>query len=180
MGIIANLAASARQALACVLPRAQHAPFPAQRALPTNSGPAGEGFGAQTVPMPNIQVINDWIIPSTLGWTLDAMQGAILQLENGNLYAAHSLMLAMTREATVGHGLMVRRMSLSALRWEIRFPQCILSRRAMRCCDTGQKRSRRRIWRRPDRTRSCWGSRRPHRFGLKDRTDGRDVLAVPL
>jgi len=75
--------------------------------------------------MPNIQVINDWIIPSTLGWTLDAMQGAILQLENGNLYAAHSLMLAMTREATVGHGLMVRRMSLSALRWEIRFPQCI-------------------------------------------------------
>lgn len=125
MGIIANLTASARTYLARVLPRAQHAPFPAQRALPTNSGPAGEGFGAQTVPMPNIQVINDWIIPSTLGWTLDAMQGAILQLENGNLYAAHSLMLAMTREATVGHGLMVRRMSLSALRWEIRFPQCI-------------------------------------------------------
>lgn len=125
MGIIANLAASARTYLARVLPRAQHAPFPQQRSLPTNSGPAGEGFGGQTVPMPNIQVINDWIIPSTLGWTLDAMQGAILQLENGNLYAAHSLMLAMTREATVGHGLMVRRMSLSALRWEIRFPQCI-------------------------------------------------------
>ena len=67
---------------------------------------------------PNVQIINDWIVPSTMGWDLDSLQAAILQLENGNLFAAHSLMLAMTRDATVAHGLMVRRMSLSALPWE--------------------------------------------------------------
>jgi len=129
MGFIANLAASARSVasslLARVLPQAKPAAFPQQPALPAYAGPAGEAHGAQRLAMPNVQVINDWIIPSTLGWTLDAMQGAILQLENGNLFQAHSLMLAMTREATIGHGLMVRRMSLSALKWEIRFPQCI-------------------------------------------------------
>jgi hypothetical protein len=74
---------------------------------------------------PNVQIINDWVVPSTLGWTLDALQAAILGLENGNLYAAHSLMLAMTRDATIGHGLMVRRMSLSALKWSIAFPACV-------------------------------------------------------
>lgn len=74
---------------------------------------------------PNVQIINDWIVPSTMGWDLDSLQAAILQLENGNLFAAHSLMLAMTRDATVAHGLMVRRMSLSALPWEIQFPPSI-------------------------------------------------------
>jgi len=74
---------------------------------------------------PNVQIINDWIVPSTMGWDLDSLQAAILQLENGNLFAAHSLMLAMTRDATVAHGLTVRRMSLSALPWEIQFPPSI-------------------------------------------------------
>ena len=74
---------------------------------------------------PNLAIINDWIVPSTLGWTLDALQGAVLGLENGNLYAAHSLMLAMTRDATVGHGLRTYNLSLSALDWEIVWPRSI-------------------------------------------------------
>lgn len=81
--------------------------------------------GQQGTPPPNIQIINDWIVPSTMGWDLESLQGAVLQLENGNLFAAHSLMLAMTRDATIGHGLMVRRMSLSALEWKIKFPPSI-------------------------------------------------------
>lgn len=74
---------------------------------------------------PNLAIINDWIVPSTLGWTLDALQQAVLGLENGNLYAAHSLMLAMTRDATVGHGLRTYNLSLSALDWEIQWPRSI-------------------------------------------------------
>lgn len=111
------IALRARQALDRVLPRrVGPAAFPPAQALPAYAGPAGEGDGAKATPQPNIQVITDWVVPSTLGWTLEAMQAAVLQLENGNLYSAHSLMLAMTRDATVGHGLMQRRMSLSALR----------------------------------------------------------------
>ena len=87
----------------------------------TTSGNTGGPNGKK----PQVQIINDWIVPSTLGWDLDSLQAAILQLENGNLYAAHSLMLAMTRDATVAHGLMVRRMSLSALPWKIDFPPSI-------------------------------------------------------
>ena len=75
-----------------------------------------------------------------MGWDLDSLQAAILQLENGNLFAAHSLMLAMTRDATVAHGLMVRRMSL-ALPWEIQFPPSILKKLATHCSSTGPKRS---------------------------------------
>ena len=74
---------------------------------------------------PNLAIINDWIVPSTLGWTLEALQNAVLGLENGNLYAAHSLMLAMTRDATVGHGLRTYNLSLSALDWEIVWPRSI-------------------------------------------------------
>ncbi len=122
MGLLQDLASYARSAVARVWPRVSGpAPFPQQRQLPSSGGPGG----GPDVPHPNVKVINDWVVPSTLGWTLDAMQGAILQLENGNLYAAHSLMLAMTRWATIGHGLMVRRMSLSALRWQIKFPPSI-------------------------------------------------------
>lgn len=80
---------------------------------------------AQGRTLPNLQIINDWIVPSTMGWDLDSLQAAVLSLENGNLYAAHSLMLAMTRDATVAHGLTVRRMSLSALPWKIEFPPSI-------------------------------------------------------
>ena len=87
----------------------------------TTSGNTGGPNGKK----PQVQIINDWIVPSTLGWDLESLQAAILQLENGNLYAAHSLMLAMTRDATVAHGLMVRRMSLSALPWKIDFPPSI-------------------------------------------------------
>lgn len=87
----------------------------------TTSGNTGGPNGKK----PQVQIVNDWIVPSTLGWDLDSLQAAILQLENGNLYAAHSLMLAMTRDATVAHGLMVRRMSLSALPWKIDFPPSI-------------------------------------------------------
>lgn len=116
---LAAYALRARQALDRVLPR-RVAPenFPPSNLLPGRAGPAGEGYNlnANNQTRPNVQVIQDWIVPSTLGWTLDAMQGAILQLENGNLYAAHSLMLAMTRDPTIAHGLMVRRMSLSALK----------------------------------------------------------------
>ena len=83
------------------------------------------GTGNTSGKKPQVQIINDWIVPSTLGWDLDSLQAAILQLENGNLFAAHSLMLAMTRDATVAHGLMVRRMSLSALPWRIDFPPSI-------------------------------------------------------
>jgi hypothetical protein len=76
MGFIANLAASARSVasslLARVLPQPKPAAFPQQPALPAYAGPAGEAHGAQRLAMPNVQVINDWIIPSTLGWTLDA------------------------------------------------------------------------------------------------------------
>lgn len=75
--------------------------------------------------IPNIQVINDWVVPSTLGWTLDAVQNAVLQLEQGNMLAPHSLMLAMTRDATIGHGLKTRIMSLTALEWEIEWPRCV-------------------------------------------------------
>ncbi len=105
-------------------------PQAAQPALPppgtqhynvTTSGNTGGPNGKK----PQVQIVNDWIVPSTLGWDLDSLQAAILQLENGNLYAAHSLMLAMTRDATVAHGLMVRRMSLSALPWKIDFPPSI-------------------------------------------------------
>lgn len=87
----------------------------------TTSGNTGGPNGKK----PQVQIINDWIVPSTTGWDLDSLQAAILQLENGNLFAAHSLMLAMTRDATVAHGLTVRRMSLSALPWEIQFPHSI-------------------------------------------------------
>ena len=99
-------------------------PNAAQPALP----PPGTQHYAANISggkKPNVQIINDWIVPSTMGWDLDSLQAAILQLENGNLFAAHSLMLAMTRDATVAHGLMVRRMSLSALPWEIQFPPSI-------------------------------------------------------
>ena len=99
-------------------------PNAAQPALP----PPGTQHYAANVSggkKPNVQIINDWIVPSTMGWDLESLQAAILQLENGNLFAAHSLMLAMTRDATVAHGLMVRRMSLSALPWEIQFPPSI-------------------------------------------------------
>lgn len=115
---LASYALRAKQALDRILPR-RVAPenFPPSNLLPWRAGPAGEGYSTGVgQPRPNVQVIQDWIVPSTLGWTLEAMQGAILQLENGNLYAAHSLMLAMTRDPTIAHGLMVRRMSLSALK----------------------------------------------------------------
>ena len=99
-------------------------PNAAQPALPP---PGTQHYAANVAggKKPNVQIINDWIVPSTMGWDLDSLQAAILQLENGNLFAAHSLMLAMTRDATVAHGLMVRRMSLSALPWEIQFPPTI-------------------------------------------------------
>ncbi len=98
---------------------------------PGTNSPALPPTGTQHYPIntsgkkPQVQIVNDWIVPSTIGWDLDSLQAAILQLENGNLFAAHSLMLAMTRDATVAHGLMVRRMSLSALPWRIDFPPSI-------------------------------------------------------
>ena len=99
-------------------------PDAAQPALPP---PGTQHYNANVAggKKPNVQIINDWIVPSTMGWDLESLQAAILQLENGNLFAAHSLMLAMTRDATVAHGLTVRRMSLSALPWEIQFPPSI-------------------------------------------------------
>jgi len=100
-------------------------PQAAQPALPPPGTQHSGNTGGPNGKKPQVQIINDWVVPSTLGWDLDSLQAAILQLENGNLFAAHSLMLAMTRDATVAHGLMVRRMSLSALRWRIDFPPSI-------------------------------------------------------
>lgn len=104
-------------------PGTQHYPINTAGYSINTSGNGGTGNTSGK--KPQVQIINDWIVPSTLGWDLDSLQAAILQLENGNLFAAHSLMLAMTRDATVAHGLTVRRMSLSALPWEIQFPPSI-------------------------------------------------------
>ena len=120
-GITSTLAATLRN-------RSPLATTPAQRQLPT-SGTSAYGLTVidpnELKKKPNIAIINDWIVPSTLGWTLEALQAAVLGLENGNLYAAHSLMLAMTRDATVGHALRTYNLSLSALDWEIQWPRSI-------------------------------------------------------
>ena len=73
-------------------------PNAAQPALPP---PGTQHYNANVAggKKPNVQIINDWIVPSTMGWDLESLQAAILQLENGNLFAAHSLMLAMTRRS---------------------------------------------------------------------------------
>lgn len=124
MGIFSQAGNAISSTLAKVLKNPMWRP-PKPGELPKDSPtPPGQPTGSEQT-SPNVQIINDWIVPSTLGWTLDALQSAILQLENGNLYSAHSLMLAMTRDATVGHGLRTYNLSLSALPWEIQFPRSI-------------------------------------------------------
>ena len=101
MGIIANLAASARQALARVLPRAQHAPFQLRgHYRRTQVQPARDSGHRPCRCRTSFRLLTTGSSPQRLGGRSTQCRARSCSFENGNLYAAHGLMLAMTREAT--------------------------------------------------------------------------------
>lgn len=89
-------------------------PFAALRKLfrPTPSSPGGPA------PTPDsLRVIEEWPIYPLTGWTIEEVQGAISNMEVGNLRTAESLLLGMEKNPIFRHGEQTRINAALGVEW---------------------------------------------------------------